>query len=61
LGLPTGAEFVRAKRDGRIPKHIPTRIDQHPDWKGWADFLGPSYTGRWGPASRRTRTRSRRG
>ena len=61
LGLPTGAEFVRAKRDGRIPKHIPTRIDQHPDWKGWADFLGPSYTGRRKPATRRPRKRSRRG
>ena len=61
LGLSTGAEFVRAKRDGRIPKHIPTRIDQHPNWKGWADFLGPSYTGRRRPATRRPRKRGRRG
>jgi hypothetical protein len=60
LSLPTGAEFVRAKRDGRIPKDIPTKIDQHPEWKGWADFLGPSYTGRR-PRPRPTRTHGRRG
>jgi hypothetical protein len=61
LGLRTGAEFVRAKRDGRIPKDIPTRIDLHPEWKGWADFLGPSYTGRPRKAVAPARARRRRG
>jgi hypothetical protein len=61
LGLYSGGEYVRAKRDGRIPGDIPTMIHRHPEWKGWADFLGPSYTGSSSPAMRRARTRSRRG
>jgi hypothetical protein len=57
LGLRSGGEYVRAKRAGRIPGDIPTMIQRHPEWKGWADFLGPSYTGRAPTAG----TRSRRG
>jgi hypothetical protein len=61
LGLCSGGEYVRAKRDGRIPIDIPTMIQRHPEWKGWADFLGPSYTGSRRAATRQTRKRGRRG
>jgi hypothetical protein len=57
LSLSSGREYRRAKRNGHIPADIPAMIQQHPEWKGWADFLGPSYTGRAPTA----RTRSRRG
>jgi hypothetical protein len=39
LGLRSAAEYRAAKRDGRIPDDIPLKIERHPDWKGWADFL----------------------
>jgi hypothetical protein len=57
LGLRSDSEYHRAKRDGRIPEDIPMEIEQHPEWQGWADFLGPSYTGRAPTAP----TRRRRG
>ena len=57
LGLCAGSEYRRAKREGRIPEDFPVTIQEHPDWKGWADFLGPSYTGRAPTAP----TRRRRG
>lgn len=60
LGLRSGSEYRRAKRDGRIPEDIPMEIEQHPEWQGWADFLGPSYTGR-PRVTRRARTRDPRG
>ncbi|MBI4509473.1 MAG: hypothetical protein HY698_07535 [Deltaproteobacteria bacterium] len=40
LGLTSATEFRRAKRAGRIPEVIPLTIFRHPEWKGWADFLG---------------------
>jgi hypothetical protein len=61
LGLRTKDEFLRAKRDGRIPEDIPVTIFRHPDWEGWADFLGPSYTGSRRPVTRQARKRGRRG
>jgi hypothetical protein len=60
LGLRTRGEFLRAKRDGRIPKDIPLKIHRHHDWKGWADFLGPSYAGRTRRVSIPARKRARR-
>jgi hypothetical protein len=57
LGLRSVAEYRAAKRDGRIPEDILAKIERHPDWNGWADFLGPSYTGR----APTTHTRRRRG
>ncbi|MBI4510752.1 MAG: hypothetical protein HY698_14045 [Deltaproteobacteria bacterium] len=44
LGLTSGAKFQRAKHAGRIPEDIPVTIFRHPEWKGWADFLGLSET-----------------
>jgi hypothetical protein len=61
LGLRTRGEFLRAKRDGRIPQDIPLSIHKHPDWKGWVDFLGPSYAGRRPRAAIPARKRARRG
>jgi hypothetical protein len=59
LGLRTRSEYRAAWHDGRIPQDIPLMLHRHPEWKGWADFLGPSYTGRRPraaiPARRRTR------
>jgi hypothetical protein len=57
LGLRSGAEYRAAKRDGRLPADLPVRIENWPEWKGWAEFLGPSFTGRAPTAS----TRRRRG
>jgi hypothetical protein len=61
LGLRTRLEYLAAWRDGRIPRDILSSIEQHPAWKGWADFLGPSYAGRQPPAANAARTRGRRG
>ncbi len=61
LSLRSSGEYVRAKRDGRIPGDIPLRIEEQPEWKGWADFLGPSYAGRRPPAASPARNRPRRG
>lgn len=60
LGLRTRGEFLRAHHDGRIPKDIPVKIERHRDWKGWADFLGPSYAGRTRRVSVPARKRARR-
>lgn len=40
LGIRNRTEFVRAWRDGRIPKDIPLTIDRMPGWKDWSSFLG---------------------
>jgi hypothetical protein len=61
LGLHTRSEYRAAWRDGRIPKDIPLEIERHPAWKGWVDFLGPSYAGRRPRAAIPTRKRARRG
>jgi hypothetical protein len=52
LGLCSKGEYRRAKRDGVVPKDILLHVEEHAEWKGWADFLGPSYTGRRRPATR---------
>lgn len=46
LGLRSSGEYRRAWEGGRIPTDISSKIYRHPEWKGWADFLGPSYLGR---------------
>jgi hypothetical protein len=61
LGLCSGAEYRAAKHDGRIPEDIPLVIQQRPEWKGWEDFLGRSYTGRATKAVAPARARARRG
>jgi hypothetical protein len=40
LGIRNRAEFLKAKRAGRIPDDIPLMIERHPDWTSWRDFLG---------------------
>lgn len=40
LGLQTRADYDRAWHAGKIPPEIPFVIEKHPDWRGWADFLG---------------------
>lgn len=40
LGIRNKTEFMRAWRDGRIPKDIPLTIDRMPGWKSWSSFLG---------------------
>jgi hypothetical protein len=45
LRLSTAKEFYRTKRSGGIPRDIPLTVYRYPAWKGWADFLGPSYSG----------------
>jgi hypothetical protein len=52
LGLRSSGEYRRAWQGGRIPKDISSKIYRYPEWKGWADFLGPSYTGRWKPRTK---------
>jgi hypothetical protein len=61
LGLSAASEYRQAKRDGRIPKDIPLMIERHPEWKGWTDFLGPSYAGSRRPVTHQARKRGRRG
>jgi hypothetical protein len=61
LGLSAAREYRRAWRAGRVPKDIPLNIWRHPEWKGWPDFLGPSYTGRAPKAAVPARARRRRG
>jgi hypothetical protein len=61
LGLRSSSEYRRAKRDGHIPEDMPLRIERHPAWKGWADFLGRSYTGRAPKTVAPARARAHRG
>jgi hypothetical protein len=40
LGIRNRAEFLDAKRTGKLPHDIPLTIERRPDWIGWETFLG---------------------
>ena len=40
LGIKSRAEFLRAKRNGKLPPDVPITIERSLDWRGWDAFLG---------------------